>query len=37
LALGAYPEVSLRVAREKREEARTMLADGIDPGEHQQG
>jgi integrase len=34
LALGAYPEVSLRMARERREEARTMLADGIDPSEH---
>lgn len=32
LALGAYPAVSLRKAREKREEARTLLADGIDPG-----
>lgn len=34
LALGAYPETSLRLAREKREEARALLADGIDPGEH---
>jgi len=31
LALGAYPEVSLARAREKREEARRLLADGIDP------
>ncbi len=34
LALGAYPDVSLRRAREKRDEARRLLADGIDPGEH---
>jgi len=34
LALGAYPETSLRLAREKREEARALLADGIDPDEH---
>jgi len=34
LALGAYPETSLRLAREKREEARALLAAGIDPGEH---
>jgi integrase len=34
LALGAYPEISLRLAREKREEARALMADGIDPGEH---
>ena len=32
LSLGAFPEVSLKRAREKREEARTLLADGIDPG-----
>jgi len=33
LALGRYPEVSLRQARERRDEARKMLADGVDPGE----
>jgi integrase len=33
LALGVYPEVSLAKARRRREEAREMLADGIDPGE----
>lgn len=33
LALGAFPEVSLKRAREKREEARALLAEGIDPGE----
>lgn len=33
LALGTYPEVSLARAREKRDEARKLLADGIDPGQ----
>lgn len=32
LALGVYPEVPLRRAREKRDEARALLADGADPG-----
>lgn len=31
LSLGAYPEVSLARARERRLEAKTLLADGIDP------
>lgn len=31
LALGVYPEVSLIEAREKREEARKMLASDVDP------
>lgn len=31
LALGAYPEVSLAEARKRRDEARGMLRDGIDP------
>ena len=34
LALGAYPDVPLAKAREKRDEARRLLADGIDPGEN---
>lgn len=33
LALGVYPDVGLARAREKRDEARKRLADGIDPGE----
>jgi integrase len=33
LALGAYPEISLLKARERREAARRLLADGIDPSE----
>jgi integrase len=32
LALGAYPDVSLVRAREKRDEARRLLAEGVDPG-----
>lgn len=31
LALGAYPEISLKRARERREEARAILAEGRDP------
>jgi integrase len=34
LALGVYPEVSLKEAREKHSEARKLLADGIDPSLH---
>ena len=33
LALGVYPGVSLKKAREKRSDARELLDDGIDPGE----
>lgn len=31
LSLGAYPEVGLKCARERRDEARRLLANGIDP------
>jgi Arm DNA-binding domain len=31
LALGVYPTVTLKLAREKRDEAKRLLADGIDP------
>jgi integrase len=34
LGLGAYPDVSLSRAREKREEARKLVADGISPSLH---
>jgi len=34
LSHGAYPDVSLAAAREKRDEARKLLAAGVDPGEH---
>lgn len=33
LALGAYPATSLASARQKRDEARKLLAEGIDPSE----
>jgi hypothetical protein len=31
LSLGIYPEVSLKMARDRRDEARKVIADGIDP------
>ncbi|WP_319550375.1 integrase arm-type DNA-binding domain-containing protein [Desulfogranum marinum] len=34
LALGVYPDVSLKKARERLAEARRLLADGIDPSEY---
>ena len=34
LSLGTYPDVGLKDARAKRDEARKMLADGVDPGEN---
>ncbi len=33
LALGVYPDVSLKLARTARDKARELLAQGIDPGE----
>ncbi len=33
LALGVYPDVKLVEAREKRDDARKMIANGIDPGQ----
>ncbi len=36
LALGIYPDVSLKDARERRDAARKLLADGIDPGAQRQ-
>lgn len=36
LALGVYPEVSLAKARKRRESARELLADGIDPSQAKQ-
>jgi integrase len=32
LSLGVYPELSLSAARQKRDEARTQIAQGVDPG-----
>lgn len=34
LALGTYPDTGLADARRKRDDARKLLADGIDPSEH---
>jgi integrase len=34
LSLGVYPDVSLKDARERRDAARKLLADGIDPSEN---
>lgn len=34
LALGVYPDVSLKEARDRRDEARKLLAQGVDPGKH---
>lgn len=34
LSLGVYPDIGLKDARERREEARKLVAKGIDPGEH---
>ena len=31
LSLGSYPDVPLKRAREKRDQARRLLADGVDP------
>ncbi len=36
LALGVYPEVTLKDARERREAARKLLASGIDPSQAKQ-
>ena len=33
LALGVYPDVSLKKAREDRDDAKRLLSNGIDPGE----
>jgi len=34
LAVGVYPEASLKEARLRRDEARQLLLKNIDPGEH---
>lgn len=36
LSLGRYPDVPLKEARRRRDEARTIIADGIDPGAQKQ-
>ena len=34
LSLGVYPDVKLKAARDRRDAARTLVADNIDPSEH---
>ena len=34
LSIGTYPDTPLTAARQRRDEARRLLAQGIDPGEH---
>lgn len=34
ISFGVYPDVGLKDARERRDAARKLLADGVDPGEH---
>ncbi len=34
LSLGVYPDVGLKDARERRDDARKLLANDIDPGEN---
>jgi integrase len=36
LSLGPYPEISLKAAREKRDDARSLIADGKDPSQQRQ-
>src|SRR3981189_1438849 len=36
LTLGAYPDVSLKRAREKRDDARKLVADEVDPSAKRQ-
>lgn len=36
LALGVYPEITLKEARKRRDDARTLLAEGTDPGQAKQ-
>jgi len=33
LAFGVYPDVSLAIARQRRDQARALLANGVDPGD----
>ena len=36
ISLGVYPAIGLKEARERREEAKKILAQGIDPSAHKQ-
>ena len=33
-SFGVYPDVSLKAARDRRDDARKLLASNVDPGEH---
>ena len=37
IAFGAYPAVSLADARQRREDAKKLLANGVDPGGNEEG
>ena len=34
MSLGIYPDISLEMARQRREEARKLVAQGTDPGKN---
>jgi hypothetical protein len=34
LSFGEYPTVSLKMARDRRDAAKKLLAEGVDPGQH---
>lgn len=34
LSFGSYPEITLKRAREKRDDARTLIAEGVNPSDH---
>ena len=36
ISLGVYPDVSLKLARARRDDARRMLVEGVDPSAHRQ-
>jgi Arm DNA-binding domain len=36
LSLGVFPNISLKVARERREEIRNLVANGIGPSQNRQ-
>ncbi|MNF65568.1 putative prophage CPS-53 integrase [compost metagenome] len=36
ISLGPYPDISLAKARERRDSARSLVADGVDPSSHKQ-
>jgi len=36
VSFGSYPEISLQLARQKREEYRALVSQGVDPQEQKQ-